>query len=496
MSLSACLIVRDEERFLDRCLASLRGHVDQVCVLDTGSSDRSVEIASSHGAIIGFRPWDDDFSAARNASLDLASGDWILQIDADEELVPPANGAWSVLDDSSAVCALVELELRGDAGHSERTWQPRLFRRDPRLRYRRPLHETVLDGLAESGLPAPRPVPLLLIHHGYLGEVVSSRGKIERNLRILRSWRERGLADAYDDFKLASALETLPSGEVGNELCEIWSECIDQGRQAPLELRSQWPWWPRALAAATRHFHLSGKIQQALDACELLDALPDPGPEIVAEHAEVLLDSGRPTAALTRLGSSRDHCRLRGLCLEATGDVDGAWTEWSLAPSHDALKARLLARLGRQNEAIAQLSAFFGTRTPDPDAFGDAVEALADLGEVATAWSLLEQPPASSRKHEARWRRLRKRVNASPSDEPPMDAVSAAGDLVQAILAGQAPKPIDTGFDRLFVRERIADILEVMIGRGDESAVRSFAQSAPNWEGVIPGIGRLVEEDT
>lgn len=496
MPLSACLIVRDEERFLDRCLASLRGHVDEICVLDTGSSDRSVEIARSHGAIVGFRPWDDDFSAARNASLDLASGDWILQIDADEELVAPAKDAWSVLGDSSAVCALVELDLRGDAGHSERTWQPRLFRRDPRLRYRRPLHETVLDGLAEAGLPAPRAVPLLLIHHGYLGEIVSSRGKIERNLRILRSWRERGLADAYDHFKLASALETLPLGEHAMELCEIWSDCLAQWRQATLELRSQWPWWSRALAASTRHFLAAGRIQQALDACELFQALPNPTPEIPAVHAEVLLASGRPAAAMARLGPSQDNRRLRGLCLEALRDAEGAWEEWSGVPSHDALKARLLARLGRRDEAVALLSEFFGTRPQDPDAFGDAVEALTLLGETHTARSLLEHPPASSRKHEARWKQLRKRAGSSTSDVPPIDALTAASDLVQAILAGQAPRPIDTGFDRIFIRGQIADILEGLLETGDESTVRSFARCAPMWEDVIPGIGRLVEGDS
>jgi hypothetical protein len=494
MSLSACLIVRDEERFLDRCLASLRGHVDEICVLDTGSSDRSVEIARAHGAIVSHRPWDDDFSAARNASLELATGDWILQIDADEELVPPAPGAWSVLRDFSAFCALVELDLRGDEGRSERTWQPRLFRRDPRLRYRRPLHETVLDGLAEAGLPSPRPVPLLLIHHGYLGEVVSSRGKIERNLRILRTWRDRGAADSYDLFKLASALETLSVREGSRELDDVWTACLSKGFAAPPALRLEWPWWPRAVLAAIRHFQSAGRIQDALDACELLESIPGTNPDLATLHAEVLLASGRPAAALVRLGSSEAHQRLVGLCREALGDVDGAWREWSSSPGHDALKARLLARIGNVDQAVALLSGFFGATSRDPDSLGDAVEALLELGERSTAESLLGNSPSGTRRQEARLMRLRNRLAREPIQEPPLDATAAADALVRAILAGLDCRPLDAGFDRAFVRDRVADLLERMIERGEESSVRLFARLAPSWEGVVPGIGRLVED--
>lgn len=495
MSLSACLIVRDEERFLDRCLASLRGHVDEICVLDTGSSDRTVEIARSHGAILGHRPWDDDFSAARNASLDLASGDWILQIDADEELVPPGKGAWSMLDDRRAVCALVELELRGDEGRSERTWQPRLFRRDPRLRYRRPLHETVLDGLAESGLPAPVPCGLLLIHHGYASEIVSSRGKIERNLRILRAWRDRGLADAYDEFKLASALETLPFGEASTELDDAWNRCLAIGRESPAALRSQWPWWPRAVAAAARHHQSFGKIQQALQAFELIEALPAIGPEILAAHAELLLASGRPAAALERLGASPGQGRLRGLCLEAVGDPDGAWSQWSLADGHDALKARLLARLGRVEESVAQLSLHFGASPRDPDAFAEGIEALLDLGETSTALSLLANPPPGSRRHELRILRLRRRVGSEPFIDAPMDFEAAAEGLVRDVVAGVPPHPFDVGFDRSFLLGKIADLLQRKIDRGEETAVRTFARRSKPWEEMLPGIARLVEDD-
>lgn len=494
MSLSACLIVRDEERFLDRCLASLRGHVDEICVLDTGSSDRTLEIARSHGAIVSCRPWDDDFSAARNASLDLATGDWILQIDADEELVPPAAGAWSVLRDPSASCALVELDLRGDEGRSERTWQPRLFRRDPRLRYRRPLHETVLDGLADAGLPAPRRVPLLLIHHGYLGEVVASRGKIERNLRILRAWRDRGNADAYDLFKLAAALEASAGSGPDAETSATWRGCLGAGRTVPPDLRAQWPWWPRAVVGALRHFLTEGAIQEALEAARILDGLPEASSESRIASAEALLASGRPREALDRLLPSDPATGLRGACLEALGDLDGAWREWDRPPGREALKARLLARLGRTGEAATLLSGVFAAAQGEPESFGDAVDALLELGETTTALRLLESPPPGSRNHRARWDRQKVRAGAPGPFPPPMDASDAADLVVHGVLTAAPPAPLDPGFVTDFVRLRVADRLESMLRRGEETLVRDFAARARTWDGVVPGLASLVEE--
>jgi glycosyltransferase involved in cell wall biosynthesis len=83
---SACLIVRNEETLLPRCLDNIRGAVDEIIVVDTGSEDRSVEIARSFGAKVHEHPWEGNFSKHRNQSLSYACGDWILILDADEEM--------------------------------------------------------------------------------------------------------------------------------------------------------------------------------------------------------------------------------------------------------------------------------------------------------------------------------------------------------------------------------------------------------------------------
>jgi tetratricopeptide (TPR) repeat protein len=84
--ISACLIVKNEERFIERCLESIKDFVDEIVVVDTGSTDRTKEIASRFNARVFDYKWEDDFSKARNFSLDKAKYDWILSIDADESI--------------------------------------------------------------------------------------------------------------------------------------------------------------------------------------------------------------------------------------------------------------------------------------------------------------------------------------------------------------------------------------------------------------------------
>src|SRR4029077_18021100 len=98
MLLSAAIIVKDEADHLDACLSSLHGLVDEIVVVDTGSTDGSVAVAERHGAVVAHEPWRGDFSAPRNRSLDLATGDWILYIDADERVRGDVARARAFLD--------------------------------------------------------------------------------------------------------------------------------------------------------------------------------------------------------------------------------------------------------------------------------------------------------------------------------------------------------------------------------------------------------------
>jgi len=90
-TLSVCLIVRDEEQNLAECLKSVRDFADEIVVVDTGSTDNTVIIAESLGAKVIHSEWINDFSYARNVSLDQATGSWILWLDADDR-VPLSEG--------------------------------------------------------------------------------------------------------------------------------------------------------------------------------------------------------------------------------------------------------------------------------------------------------------------------------------------------------------------------------------------------------------------
>lgn len=92
MKLSLSMIVKNEERFLPGCLESVKGLVDEIVIVDTGSTDGTKKIAESCRAkIIDFK-WCDDFSAARNESLRHVTGDWVLYLDADERLDKSFHG--------------------------------------------------------------------------------------------------------------------------------------------------------------------------------------------------------------------------------------------------------------------------------------------------------------------------------------------------------------------------------------------------------------------
>lgn len=144
--LSLCMIVKDEESRLAKCLESARSAVDEMIVVDTGSADRTVEIAKSFGARVEHFEWCDDFSAARNYGLELAAGDWILQIDADEELeAEDIPNIRSVIerDDLDGVYAAIHHTEWGPSGEPQSAVfpYPRLFRNRPEIRYQGLVHE-------------------------------------------------------------------------------------------------------------------------------------------------------------------------------------------------------------------------------------------------------------------------------------------------------------------------------------------------------------------
>ncbi|HTX02950.1 MAG TPA: glycosyltransferase [Candidatus Acidoferrales bacterium] len=197
--ISLCMIVRDEERFLEEALASVEGVVDEICIVDTGSKDGTLDIARRAGARVREVVWENDFSKARNAALAMAARRWVLVLDADERLSPRSRefvralgsheahltGLWTRIynftDDYKGTGAMSNVLVR-------------FFPNNERIRYRNPIHEFIaLDG-NETGMPA-QTSPIEIVHFGYRNDVMVERKKHERNMQIA----ERALRDGPDD---------------------------------------------------------------------------------------------------------------------------------------------------------------------------------------------------------------------------------------------------------------------------------------------------------
>lgn len=128
-SLSACMIVKNEEKFLAQCLTSIKDAVDEIIIVDTGSTDKTIEIAQSFHAEIYHHPWKNSFSDARNHSLSYAKCDWILQIDADETLDQediPLLHKLICRDSYNAIFVAIYSELPGGLS---KHYYTRIFRR-------------------------------------------------------------------------------------------------------------------------------------------------------------------------------------------------------------------------------------------------------------------------------------------------------------------------------------------------------------------------------
>lgn len=240
------MIVRDEAANLPRCLASVRALVDEMVVVDTGSTDATCELALAAGARVHQIPWRDDFAAARNASLDLCRGRWILVLDADETLAPASAAAlraWVLVHDGEAAPVALTVDTRNylPAGVWRRGWRQvpepdlhglpggppgpgfvtsskvRLFPRDARIRFRGCLHETVEASLAEAGI-AVQTTDVPVHHFGSL------RHDPAKQLRY-RQLAGRKVREAPDD---------------AGAWAELADACLlDQDRRAALEAIDQ-----------------------------------------------------------------------------------------------------------------------------------------------------------------------------------------------------------------------------------------------------------------
>ncbi|GEM_PF-1671876 len=192
--ISLCMIVRDEEANLPRCLASVAGKVDEIVVVDTGSRDRTVDIARSFGAKTFSFEWCDDFAAARNESLRHATGDFILWIDADDELVERHAGALRRLRARSGEWGWfldVHCPASDQAPETTVVRQWRLFPRAAGVHFEGRIHEHPVAPRVIRAEDVGVQDEVHVVHWGYTASGEAMRRRLERNRRLI----ERCIAD-------------------------------------------------------------------------------------------------------------------------------------------------------------------------------------------------------------------------------------------------------------------------------------------------------------
>lgn len=230
--LSLVMMVRDEAEVLPGFLAHHAGLWDQLVLVDTGSTDSTIEIAQRAGADVVRHPWQDDFAGPRNAGLEAAAGDWILILDADERLATRDFDRLRALIDHAGPAVLIQETINYLADPSHLEWQPvrgrypelergqrgffaarrpGLFPNRPDLRFRGRIHESILPAAEAAAVPA-REVDLPVHHYGYVRAEAVQTARRERYLELAR----RKLADDASDWgaRLELAAAHLERGEI------------------------------------------------------------------------------------------------------------------------------------------------------------------------------------------------------------------------------------------------------------------------------------------
>jgi glycosyltransferase involved in cell wall biosynthesis/tetratricopeptide (TPR) repeat protein len=413
---SLCLIVKNEEANLPDCLASAAGLFDETVVVDTGSTDRTKDIARAHGARVFDFPWIDSFAAARNECLRQASGEWIFWLDADDRLDAPdrdkLRALFSGLKDEH-VAYVLKCVCDSEPGTSPTVVDHvRLFRRRADVRWEHRVHEQILPSIRRSGGEV-RWADAAVRHVGYRDPALR-RNKLDRDLRLLHREREELGDHPFTLFNLGSVYQ-----ELGR-----YDDAIPVLRQSLAKSHPKDSIVRKLYALLTHCQRSLGKRAEALAVCQGgLGHYPDDAELlfIAAVLQEEFDDLAGAEAALTRLITTepgahfasvaaglrgyKARCKLAEVLLKQ-GRAAEAEAQWWLAVREEPRSAASWMGLGQMllgqrrfdeaAEAAAKLEALKGAENDGValraqihmarDEFATAKEALGRLIAAAPQW--------------------------------------------------------------------------------------------------------------
>ncbi len=257
---SLTMIVKDEEANLADCLKSVADLVDEMVVVDTGSTDRTKEIAAELGAKVIDFPWSDSFAAARNKAIDHASGEWIFWLDADDRLDEDNRrkllDLFAGLGEENRVylmrCACMPEPVSGSAAVLRHA---RLFRNRPDVRWQYRVHEQILPAALRSG--AEKQWSDVIIRHTGYQDPAARHRKLERNLRLCRLDLAEYPDDPYVKYQLGRTLVDLGQPR---EALPLLRQSIEGARPESTYARGAYQWLSVVLQQL-------GQRKEALDVC-------------------------------------------------------------------------------------------------------------------------------------------------------------------------------------------------------------------------------------
>ena len=377
--LGLCMIVKNEERALARCLESVRNWVGEMVVVDTGSTDGTVGIAESLGARVSYFPWCDDFSAARNAALDQVTSEWVLVLDGDEALtVEKPEEFKAALLQSQWDGFSLPIRSLNDNGTYSKAMVFRLFRRErPGMRYRGEIHEQ-LEAVAAGVLRTSSLSCLQLDHDGYTAAVVAGAGKALRNIRLSHKLTQSRPDDPFSWFVYAMAL-SQSDNDAMLDAAQKAMALIDAN---PGRVRGE-HYVVNLYLAAIHVYQSRGNVEQAV---------------VMADHALVLFPAS-PDLLYQRGGTRMALGNYAGAADDFVAALSASALAFPLvvdpaATGHGALTglAQVLRKLGRGDEAMVQLQKAIAQAPAEfSNAHAEMGALLMDSGLVEQAAPLFEE---------------------------------------------------------------------------------------------------------
>ncbi len=231
MKLSAYIICKNEAAVIARCINRFKNAVDEIVVVDSGSTDNTVEIARNLGAVIYSIEWQDDFSYARNFALQKCSGDWIIPLDADEYFregdAEKVLNRIKILETKKSpydglICKLSNIDPATSKSISQMT-HLLAFRNTSDLKYHRTIHEELKKGNNQLNLRYVDDI--IIFHTGYILSKEQLENKTLRNTLLLEKLIENGNADASDYLHLTQLY--LGSNKSADEIYNVAKKMVD-----------------------------------------------------------------------------------------------------------------------------------------------------------------------------------------------------------------------------------------------------------------------------